>query len=247
MFKLKSKIIITGKIKTLSGLTIGGTFSPLSIGAPDNIVIRNPISGKPYIPGSSLKGKIRSLIDLRDGSIERRDMGNVKWISSSDISKISAKLFGKAETNNPRPSRVIFRDAEILDDPEKFKNTDMPYTETKMEVVIDRITSAAMPRQIERVPAGAEFPLQIVINVFDGRANDVEDDAQLYVKTILSGLLLLEDDYLGGKGSRGSGRVKISIDTIRERSADYYKDPKQHPEKDFQVEIPESLRAQAIS
>ncbi|GCD77996.1 type III-A CRISPR-associated RAMP protein Csm3 [Thermaurantimonas aggregans] len=247
MLKLRSKIIITGKIKTLSGLTIGGTFSPLSIGAPDNIVIRNPISGKPYIPGSSLKGKIRSLIDVRDGSIVRADMNNVKWISSSDVNNISARLFGKAEANNPRPSRVIFRDAEILDDPEKFQNTDMPYTETKMEVVIDRITSAAMPRQIERVPAGAEFPLEIVINVFEGEANGVKDDEKEYVNTIFSGLMLLEDDYLGGKGSRGSGRVKITIDSIKERSAEYYKNPIKHLEKNFDIEIPESLRAQAVS
>lgn len=247
MFKLQSKIIITGKIKTLSGLTIGGSFSPLSIGAPDNIVIRNPISGKPYIPGSSLKGKIRSLTDLRDGSIELGEMNkNVNWISSSNLQHISARLFGKAESNNPRPSRVIFRDAEILDDPEKFKNTDMPYTETKMEVVIDRITSAAMPRQIERVPAGAEFPLEVIINVFDGEANGVKDDAQLYVNTILSGLMLLEDDYLGGKGSRGSGRVKITVDSIKVRTAAYYRDPLKNPEKDFDINIPESLKAQAV-
>lgn len=245
-FKLDKKIFIKGKIYLLSGLSIGGSYSPLAIGAPDSIVIRNPISGKPYIPGSTLKGKLRSLIEIKEGLINKNSTAKIKYGPSEDESKIAAQLFGMAKKGDPRPSRVIFRDLELLDDADKFKNTDMPYTETKTEVTIDRITSAANPRTIERVPAGAEFPLEVIINVFDGEANGVKDDAQLYVNTILSGLMLLEDDYLGGKGSRGSGRVKITVDSIKVRTAAYYRDPLKNPEEDFDINIPESLKAQAV-
>ena len=60
--RLQGKYIIQGKIKVLTGLHIGGPTTGLNIGGVDNIVIKDA-KGKPYIPGSSLKGKMRSLLE----------------------------------------------------------------------------------------------------------------------------------------------------------------------------------------
>lgn len=75
------------------------------------------------------------------------------------------------------------------------------YTESKTEVNINRITAEPNPRTFERVPAGAKFNLEMVLNIFDG---DNEDELR---NTIKDAIRLLEDDYLGGNGSRGYGQV----------------------------------------
>lgn len=115
-----------------------------------------------------------------------------------------------------------------------FINTDLPYTESKTKVVIDRVTSAAMPRTIERVPAGARFKLHIVLNIFED-----DNEKQLFTDTI-SGFQLVQNDYLGGSGSRGSGQVKFSIHSIKERTAGFYKN--QEEEKEYIIELPSELR-----
>ncbi|MGB3619167.1 MAG: type III-A CRISPR-associated RAMP protein Csm3, partial [Catalinimonas sp.] len=164
---LKKKILITGKIVAETGLLIGGTNSAMGIGGPDKTVIRNPVTNEPYVPGSSLKGKMRSLLEIAAGSIKSVRMGNVKHGPDDDPPKKSTQLFGTARTDDDqRPSRIIVRDGHLLN-ADQLQNTDLPFTEAKTEVVIDRITSAAMPRTVERVPAGAEFALNIVVNVFE--------------------------------------------------------------------------------
>lgn len=196
--KLVKKIIYTGRIILKTGLHIGGTNAALNIGGPDKFVVRNPINNIPYIPGSSLKGKLRSLIEIKNGCAK----------VSTDPNSESGKLFGVAGGNdNTRPSRLIVRDAELdLSKPEMFDNTDLPYTESKTEVNIDRVTSKANPRTFERVPAGAQFNLSMVLNIFDD-----EDEAEL--KRILKKAIeMLHDDYLGGQGSRGYGQVEIKLD-----------------------------------
>ncbi len=218
MDTLIKKVKFEGKIIAKSGLHIGGTNSAMAIGGPDSTVIRNPIDNKPYIPGSSLKGKMRALIEIADGTIERVNMGNVKHSASQDMNHLSARLFGTAKNDETqRPSRLIVRDGELLSDESMFSNTDLPYSESKTEVVIDRITSKAMPRQLERVPAGAEFKLDMVLNVFDG------DDAEELIQTVLRGLRMVQDDYLGGSGSRGSGQVEIVLEKVTERPVEFYK------------------------
>lgn len=97
-----------------------------------------------------------------------------------------------------------------------FTNTDLPYSESKTEVVIDRITSKAMPRQLERVPAGAEFKLDMILNIFEG------DNEKELVNGVLRGLKLVQDDYLGGSGSRGSGQVIFKNLKITERPVSFY-------------------------
>ena len=196
MSRLVKKIIYTGKIVLKTGLHIGGTNAALNIGGPDKFVVRNPINNIPYIPGSSLKGKLRSLIEIKNGCSE----------VSTDPNSESGKLFGVAGGNdNTRPSRLIVRDAELDTEskPGMFENTDLPYTESKTEVNIDRVTSKANPRTFERVPAGAEFKLSMVLNIFEG-----EDEKELE-GILFKAIEMLHDDYLGGQGSRGYGQVEI--------------------------------------
>ncbi len=200
--KLNKKIIYTGEITLKTGLHIGGTNAALNIGGPDKFVVRNPLSNIPYIPGSSLKGKMRALIELFYGCCAKGKNGGIG--PSADPSSPSGMLFGVAgDSENGHPSRLIVRDSELITKGFDFSNTDLPYTESKTEVAIDRVTAKANPRTFERVPAGAKFKLNMVLNVFEG-----EDETKL--KEILKKAVeLLEDDYLGGHGSRGYGHVKI--------------------------------------
>ncbi len=233
--KLVKKIIIKGEIKALSGIRVGGSSSVLSIGGVDSPVIRNPLTNKPYIPGSSIKGKMRSLIEIRDGTIGNKSMGKVNNGPSENPNTNSSKLFGcSSGDEKQRSSRIIVYDADLLNDDKDFVNTDLPYTESKTEVVIDRITSAATPRTFERVPAEARFRLNMVLNIFD-----IDDEKQL-VNDTFAGLLLIENDYLGGCGSRGYGKVKFFIQEIKERTAGFYKFQEQ--EKDYPIPQNETLR-----
>lgn len=210
MKKLIEKVIYKGVITTLSGLHIGATNISMGIGGIDNWVVRNPLTMIPYIPGSSLKGKMRSLLELKYGCCS--EDGD----SSPDPESVSGMLFGTAGNRNDqkRPSRLIFRDAPLIVDNKDgeygaadidFGKTDLLYTESKTEVNINRVTSAANPRTFERVPAGAKFRFEIVLNVFED-----EDKAEMD-RLLKECIKLLENDYLGGNGSRGYGQVKIEI------------------------------------
>ena len=240
---LKKKILIKGEIEALSGLLIGGSNTAMGIGGPDKMVIRNPVNNEPYVPGSSLKGKMRSLLEVSYGHIKDVRMGNVRFGSDDNPDHITTVLFGSASNSartieNQRPSRIIFRDGRLLNGSDFGDNTDLLFTESKTEVVIDRITSAAMPRTFERVPAGAKFELDIVLNIFEG---DNKTEEELLTLT-LRGLQMLQDDYLGGSGSRGSGRVKFKIASITERKVAYYQTGDPEAERQRNDEIPENLK-----
>jgi len=205
--KLAKKIVYAGTITLKTGLHIGGTNAALNIGGPDKFVVRNPVNNIPYIPGSSLKGKMRALVEIANG-----ETNNGK--PTNDPQSKAGKLFGiSGDTDSSRPSRLIVRDAELIvrDDAlgigeNFFSNTDLPYTESKTEVAIDRVTAKANPRTFERVPAGAKFKLNMVLNVF-------ESDNEIQLKqTLKQAIQLLHDDYLGGHGSRGYGQVEIDVD-----------------------------------
>jgi CRISPR-associated protein Csm3 len=240
MTKLTKKILIKGEVHALSGLLIGGSNSAMGIGGPDKVVIRNPISNEPYIPGSSLKGKMRSLLELSYGFISNVNMGRVTNGPDNNINNITALLFGTAnnDVNRQRPSRIIVRDGSLLNADELI-NTELPFTETKTEVVIDRITSAAMPRTFERVPAGAKFKLDIVLNIFD-----IDNKEKDIIKHTFKALQLVQDDYLGGSGSRGSGNVKFFIKNVLERDSNYYQSGNLDTGKDItdSCDIPKELR-----
>lgn len=196
--KLLRKHIYAGTIRLVSGLHIGGSNTALNIGGIDNFVVRNPLSQEPYIPGSSLKGKLRSLIELKHG-----ETNNGK--PTEDVTSKAGALFGvSASSSNSHPSRLIVRDA-ILTNKKDLTRTDMQYTETKAEVNINRITAKPISgvRYTERVPAGAKFSLSLILNVFDG-----ENEHELE-NTLKEALALLQDDYLGGSGSRGYGQIEF--------------------------------------
>lgn len=220
--KLNKKIEIKGILTLKTGLHIGGTNSSMSIGGIDKAVIRNPLNNQPIIPGSSLKGKMRNLLEVSTNNIGPSTGGNVKNGPSSQLGSVnkplSADLFGNANKESQKPSRVIVRDLSLINHEELLSKTEIPYTEGKTEVVIDRITSAAMPRQNERVPAGAKFEMNLVLNVWD---QDIHTQDEL-LNLLFTCLELLTDDYLGGHGSRGYGQVSIEITDMLEKSSDTY-------------------------
>ena len=200
MNTLKGKFIITGKIKVLTGLHIGTSGDFSAIGAVDNIVIRDTVTNKPIIPGSSLKGKMRYLLS-RAKYNSTLTMPNIKK-ESDDIKR----LFGASEP--VVLSRLQFCDMLLREkDYGRDVEFDLPYTEIKYENTIDRGTGIANPRQQERVPAGSEFDFRLIYNVEN--TEKMEEEVKRDFENILLMLELLEDDYLGGHGTRGYGRVKF--------------------------------------
>lgn len=199
MNTIKGKIIIEGNIKILTGLHIGTSGDFSSIGAVDNIVIRDLVTNKPMIPGSSLKGKMRYLLSRTKYSNTSLEIKNIK-----DEHDNIKRLFG---SSNPIiTSRLQFQDMLLSDKSiENFKDTDfdLPYTEIKYENTINRATGMANPRQQERVPAGSEFKLKLVYNIEE--LKELKED----MENICLMFNVLEDDYLGGHGTRGYGRIKF--------------------------------------
>ena len=177
--QLQGKIFLTGDIKAVTGLHIGGDSDNLDIGGIDNPVIRNPLNRQPYIPGSSLRGKMRGLLDRHlDRPLNRSVGQDVKVHECKKYEDYKqcpvCQVFGVAPTGDLRkhtmPTRLIVRDVSLTDKTEedlRNADTDGEFTEGKWEVAIDRITSAATPRQIERVPAGATFgPFELVYGIY---------------------------------------------------------------------------------
>ncbi len=209
--KLKGKVFIEGRIRALTGLHIGTGRGPIEIGGQENAVVRDPITDRPYIPGSSLKGKVRSLLERRQGLPLNQPIGQsrIHICREPEAYRTCAvcHVFGiPGDMKHAEPTRLVVRDVFLTEESARHLgelDLDAPYTEIKWEVAIDRITSEATPRQVERVPAGAEFgPAQLVFSVYEG-------DDRAWFRTLVEGLMMLEDDYLGGYGSRGSGRVEF--------------------------------------
>lgn len=201
MKQLVKKIKINTSITLITGLHIGGNSENVEIGGIDNPVIKLASKGDvPYIPGSSLKGKMRCLLEQAAGAPKvglNEKVNNLFGITESKVNNTSNQ-----------PSKIIVRDAMLSDDSKKMlldcDNLDMPYTENKFENVIDRVKGIAQhPRQTERVPAGAIFNAEFIINVWD------DDDEQEMLAMFEKGIRLLENDYLGGSGSRGYGQIKF--------------------------------------
>lgn len=218
MFQLLGKIILKGELEAITGLRIGGTSGGLKIGGLDLNVITDP-EGRPYIPGSSLKGKMRALLEQKvsTGSPAFYERGSHACKSEEaykkcPICKMWGTIQGASFTTVPTLTRLIIRDAFLLTENghEKFwenvrDNLELQWTEVKMETAIDRIKGSALSgslRQIERVPAGATFGWQMSLNVFYPEDKDL-------LKNLFEAMALLENDYLGGMGSRGYGQVQF--------------------------------------
>ncbi len=236
--KLNGRVFITFGIQAVTGLHIGGSDTKTEIGGVDKTVIRDPLTNYPYIPGSSLKGKIRSLLEKYKGLKQNQRIGQ-GFIHTCDNGNEYARcdvcqVFGvPGEKDFSTPTRLVVRDVQLSSKSAKALNdsgrTDLPYTEVKTEVSIDRITSAANPRQMERVPAGTVFggedhPAEMVYSIYTGDDCDAAKDIER-LAVLVEGLQLLEDDYLGGLGSRGSGKVRLERIEIKVR-ADTLAEPK---------------------
>lgn len=204
---------ITGEIEVKTGLHIGGSAERIEIGGNDNPVITNPISGEPYIPGSSLKGKMRSLMEWKLGKIMPDGKTHECKAESKAVDCPVCRIFGiPVNSRNPftklGPTRLIVRDAEITDECRKgWMDEGNMFTELKYENSLNRVTAVANPRPLERVVAGVRFKLDLVFKVFDiddGGAKD--EECFKYVKKALK---MVEDDALGGAGSRGCGKVSF--------------------------------------
>lgn len=193
-----SKIQITGTIEVVTGMHIGGSEAFAAIGAIDSPVIIDPLSRKPIIPGSSLKGKIRALL---------AKAYNPTVVNHNDDSEKISRLFGSsANDDKPITSRLIFSDM-ILDNYDELRSKGLDsITEVKFENTISRTTSVANPRQIERVIRGSKFELNIIYDVLE----DYQDQALDDIKILVEGMKLLQYDYLGGGGTRGNGKIKFS-------------------------------------
>lgn len=190
------KLMISGNIEVLTGMHIGGGNEYSAIGAIDSPVIKDPLSMRPIIPGSSLKGKIRTLL-------ARSMNSNPNAKHSDDDTKIK-RLFGSQE----EISRLIFRDLKLSNADELIGMGAVSPTEVKFENTINRITGEAMPRQIERSISGSMYPLEIVyqVSVNDSDYKELLED----ISTLCNGMRLLQYDYLGGHGTRGYGKIKFS-------------------------------------
>lgn len=269
---LLGKIRITSTLLVETGLHIGGGAENLDIGGLDKPVIRDPLTRQPYLPGSSIKGKLRSILerllnkpvnrpggsgtyryesdDLESGFTEvagqfiafegartcavSRVFGSTGtncWIKSSIVGEqelerlnnpprtIEGEEYIKVKGRNA-PARLIVRDCHLLPDSAKELqkiDTGLYMTEWKFENGIDRITAAANPRQVERVPAGSQFQFEMVYTV------ENDDQVAEDLGNLAIAIAILEDDALGGHGSRGYGKIKFQNFELFYRSIDQYR------------------------
>ncbi len=224
--KLEGRVFLTFNIEAVTGLHIGGSDVGVEIGGVDKTVIRDPLTHHPYIPGSSLKGKVRSLLEKYHGKEQNQRIGQGYLHSCQDAKEYETceicQPFGvPGERDFATPTRLVVRDV-FMDRKSAGRladaQTDLPFTEVKTEVSIDRVTSAANPRQMERVPAGTAFgPAEMVYSIYSGDRCDPERDIT-HLATLVEGLQLLEEDYLGGLGSRGSGKIRLTDIKVRLRA-----------------------------
>lgn len=199
---------IAGTLTCKTGMRIGGSKDDIEVGGTDNPIIRDPVNRLPYIPGSSLKGKLRSLLEYKEGCVGQDGMP----CGCGQPDCMVCRVFGphRNTRHSLGPTRIIVRDAAISEESKvqlrPLLEQGIDYAEIKRENWIDRRTGVAGQgglRTQERVPAGTKFDLTIHVRIFDG---DKEDEIVAFIKQGLKGL---ESEYLGGSGTRGYGWVSV--------------------------------------
>lgn len=208
--KINNFVSITGTIHCVSGLRIGGTKEGIiEPGGTENTVIRHPITSLPYIPGSSIKGKMRSLLEL-DKSSGSQILPDGKPCKCGRC--LVCKIFGSHGVENKEITRILVRDCPLTENSESIlrsaqEEKGLNFAEIKSENIINRKSGMAADKGLrtqERVPAGIEFAMNITLKLFE---NDNADEIIDFVK---KGLELIQRDYLGSSGSRGYGKIKIN-------------------------------------
>lgn len=234
----KGNLIIRGKIECLTGLHIGGSKEKMEIGGVDSIVVRSPQSDYPYIPGSSLKGKMRHLLEYISGAVNEPledELGQVSIHpaivrvfgigadikeTAGDAKEINKLTQGKHYQDRIKRlkdiglSRLIVRDAMPDDETVKMwenLGSDLHYTEYKAENTLDRLTSAANPRFIERVVEGSKFDFELVYTAYSTDEADSAEQINADVRNVFTALRLLEASALGKSGSRGYGKIAFKL------------------------------------
>lgn len=198
------KIVIRCEMKVVTGLHIGASSAFSAIGAVDSPVIRDPVTQLPMVPGSSLKGKLRTLL----ARSLCKDIQAMPMYDKDD--PVILRMFGSAQP--VRRSRLQFVDSFVTN-AVSFQKVGL--TEVKTENGINRMTSVANPRQIERVVPGVKFGVRIVYDVVD--PDEITED----MEQLAHAMRLLQLDYLGGHGSRGSGRVSLSGFSFEQMESDF--------------------------
>ncbi|RLB71148.1 MAG: type III-A CRISPR-associated RAMP protein Csm3 [Deltaproteobacteria bacterium] len=214
-------VTLKGQVLLKSGLHIGAGDLEMHIGGTDNPVVKNVHSNEPYIPGSSLKGKVRSLLEMRSGlmaetkgnpvgkSILKKDLSEQAKNEATKILKIFGSSGADADENDEiGPTRASFADCYLSAESRMLASeNNLPLTEVKSENSINRISGTAVnPRFTERVLAGLSFDFSITLKELD------IDSGDNLIDFLLQGLKLLEYDALGGSGSRGYGRVEFDLE-----------------------------------
>jgi len=224
---LKGVVKIDFVLHCLTGLRIGVGAGGGEIGGVENVVIKDPLTQDPYIPGSSLKGAMRSRYELYRG-LQLSKKLTVQMHLCGDPNCDVCVVFGRmpellkdVEQSTDQIlnlTRLRVWDAFATAETRRNWNT-FGSVEVKGENAIDRLTAAANPRHVERVVKGSEFECKMDFFIFDG-GRDAER-----LRVVFEALKLVEEDYLGAYGSRGYGRVSFRNFRVRVLNRNYFANP----------------------
>lgn len=253
-YKFIGNVILSGLIECMTGLHIGATEEAYQIGGMDNPVIKDPLSGYPYIPGSSLKGKLRTIMEWAKDRINTSGNNPGAIHECQEKNCPVCRIFGTGADNSDKrktgPTRILVRDSfpteKTIRKFETLKEQKGFPVEIKTEVNINRITSKPLsgPRSLERVPRGAEFNFEMIYSVYDIDDKGTVDVENL--KDLITVLKLMEESALGGGGSRGAGRIKFRLyKDIAIKKVEDYEKPLTQGEKTDPIDL-QSIKVEDI-
>lgn len=208
---------LKGKIRLLSGLHIGGNKDTIEIGGMDSPVIKNPLTGLPYIPGSSIKGKMRFLLEWKLGVFNKKDKRQPHGCEPDNGNCVICRIFGNTAKNKKYgPTRLMVSDCALAlsaDEKKQYNKGELVCFEDKVENRINRLSGAAIDlRHMERVPAGLKFHFGLTYKIFaikEDEQDKTKNVDELNWKEVINALYYLQEDALGGSGSRGYGKIEF--------------------------------------
>lgn len=231
--------VIKGIISCETGVHIGNSSDNIDIGGSDKPIIKDSINNLPFIPGSSLKGKLRVLLELND-YLSSESVKENQGKPSNSSNCVATQIFGITSYKGANeekallkyPTRIIVRDSYPTDKTiKKWKNSEEVFggAELKYENFVDRFNARSYLRTIERIPRGSEFDFEIIFSVYEG------DEEKNFIE-LLKSMKILEDNYLGGSGTRGYGKIRFNEINIIRRDLKYYKYGEINPKNTLKFE-----------